>query len=274
MIGVFDIGGTHTRVGISEDGTTITRYEIFKTDQAFDSFIEHFSTIFRKLAGSGWRGVLVGGVPGALDRERQRVLRSPHLTHWEGEPLGDALCRACNAQTVYCENDAALSGLAEGVRGAGQGHTIVGYMTIGTGVGGTRIVDGQIDRATYNFEIGQQLIQDARTLESYISGSAIRTQYGGDFNTVTDKSVIDKILTYASYGIVNMIMHWSPECIVIGGGVATTPQFDIDILKNTAKVLVKIFPEIPTISKAILDNDTRGLEGALCYYHTQKQYGV
>jgi predicted NBD/HSP70 family sugar kinase len=34
----------------------------------------------------------------------------------------------------------------------GKGPAIIAYITISTGVNGVRIVDGEIDRATYGFE--------------------------------------------------------------------------------------------------------------------------
>lgn len=42
--------------------------------------------------------------------------------------------------------------LAEMGRAAGKGPAIIAYITISTGVNGVRIVDGEIDRATYGFE--------------------------------------------------------------------------------------------------------------------------
>ena len=68
-------------------------------------------------------------------------------------------------------NDTAVVGLGEAHRGAGIGYNIVTYITVSTGVGGTRIVDGRIDRRIYGFEPGHQTIDiDNSVWEGSASG--------------------------------------------------------------------------------------------------------
>jgi len=74
---------------------------------------------------------------------------------------------------VFIENDASIVGLGEAVSGAGMGEEIVVYITVSTGVGGTRIVSGEIDEHAYGFEPGHELINMQDSLEDLVSGTAV-----------------------------------------------------------------------------------------------------
>ena len=52
----------------------------------------------------------------------------------------------------------ALGGLGEANFGQYKDEKIIAYIAIGTGVGGVRIVDSQIDRNSQGFEPGHQII--------------------------------------------------------------------------------------------------------------------
>src|SRR4030066_415253 len=51
-----------------------------------------------------------------------------------------------------------ISDYYEKVKGAGKGFNIVAFLTIGTGVGGARIVGGKPDANVFGFEPGHQII--------------------------------------------------------------------------------------------------------------------
>src|SRR5436305_4380161 len=61
-------------------------------------------------------------------------------------------------------NDADVAGLAEALFGAGKGLSPILYMTIGSGIGGGLIVDGQVLRGTGRgaAEIGHLKVRDRR----------------------------------------------------------------------------------------------------------------
>ncbi|HYA32141.1 MAG TPA: ROK family protein, partial [Thermodesulfovibrionales bacterium] len=211
-----------------------------------------------------------GGVAGPLDREKTRLVRSPHVSGWIGKPLKEELQRILGAP-VYLENDAAMAGLGEAAYGEGKGKRIVVYVTVSTGVGGARIVDGEIDTSAMGFEPGHQIIDGGGTLcpecksvpgylERCVSGSAIERRYGKKADEIDDPKVWDEAARFLAYGLNNSIVHWSPEVVILGGSVMQ--KIPLGRVREYLTDILKIFPEPPLIRKAVL-GDFVGLYGAL-----------
>jgi glucokinase len=93
---------------------------------------------------SDLRGIGVG-FGGPTDDATQTVIKSHHIVGWDGFPLADWLKDLLGLPTVLC-NDADVAGLAEALHGAGKGLSPIFYITVGTGIGGGLIIDGEIYR--------------------------------------------------------------------------------------------------------------------------------
>lgn len=126
------------------------------------------------------RGIGVG-FGGPVDDETRSVIKSHQIAGWDGFPLADWLGEALVLPAVL-GNDADVAGLAEALFGAGKGLSPILYMTIGSGIGGGLVIDGQILRGTGRgaAEIGHLKVRDPRaadgrleTLENVASGWAI-----------------------------------------------------------------------------------------------------
>jgi glucokinase len=87
-----------------------------------------------------WIGV---GFGGPVDMSTGVIARSFHVSGWDGIPLAD-WCRRELGIPASVGNDCDVSGLAEARLGAGAGHRVVLYVTVGTGIGGGLVVDGEI----------------------------------------------------------------------------------------------------------------------------------
>ncbi|MCH7552025.1 ROK family protein [Patescibacteria group bacterium] len=259
---LFDIGGTKMRLAVSKDSKSIGEPVIVPTPKSFEAGM----TEFQKIAGELCKGkkvqAVAGGVAGPLDKERTILVNSPHLPLWIKQPLKKDLEKMLDAP-VYLENDTALVGLGEATRGAGQGHSIIAYMTVSTGVGGVRIVDGVIDRSAMGFEPGHQIIEGGLSLEQLISGSAIAARYGKDPREIRNNKIWDEVARMFAVGLNNTIVHWSPDVFVLGGPMITgNPSIPMDAIQKYTKETLKIFPEPPPIKMSTL-GDIGGLYGAL-----------
>lgn len=85
------------------------------------------------------------GFGGPTDDRSNTVITSHQIEGWDGFPLADWVSDLVGVPAVLC-NDADVAGLAEALFGAGKGLSPVFYITVGTGVGGGLIIDGQIYR--------------------------------------------------------------------------------------------------------------------------------
>jgi predicted NBD/HSP70 family sugar kinase len=271
---LFDIGGTKMRLAFSKDAETFGEPRIVETPKDFKEGIASFVTIAKELASGEKIGGVAGGIAGPLNNEKSMLVNSPNISAWINKPLKTELEKAL-AAPVSIENDASLVGLGEATHGAGKGRRIVAYITVSTGVGGARIVNGKIDESSMGFEPGHQIINfdnDANIcpgcnkqghLEGYVSGNALEQQYGKKPYEIEDEKIWDETAKILAIGLNNTIMHWSPDIVLLGGSMITKePGISVKKVHYYLKDILRIFPNPPLIEKAALQ-DIGGLYGAL-----------
>ena len=193
IVGV-DLGGTNIVVGaMSDDGTQQygMHSEPTRPEDGADGVISRMArmvetTITTTMRETGeprsaFKGVGMGA-PGPLDRERGVVLLTPNLG-WRDVPLRDRMAELTGLPATL-DNDANCATYGEFWIGAARGARNVVGMTIGTGIGGGLILDGQLYHGSSDMagEIGHTTIdQTGRRcgcgnygcLEAYASGPAI-----------------------------------------------------------------------------------------------------
>ncbi len=181
-IGV-DIGGTKVLAGVVDAAGTVLARERRETPGHSAAAVEE--TVVELVAGlrQEHEVAAVGiGAAGFVDADRSRVMFSPHLA-WRDEPVRDAV-RGRIGLPVVVENDANAAGIAEARIGAGAGHRFVLCVTLGTGVGGSLVIDGEVYRGATGMagEVGHmQVVPDGHWCqcgnrgcwEQYASGTAL-----------------------------------------------------------------------------------------------------
>ena len=124
------------------------------------------------------------GIPATIDHDRGVAIQAVNL-EISDVPLRD-LMREKLGLPVYIDNDANLAALAEFLFGAGRGARNVVMLTIGTGIGGGLILDGEIYRGTTGSaaELGHIVVEEDGPpcqgncpnhgcVETFASGTAI-----------------------------------------------------------------------------------------------------
>lgn len=253
---VFDIGGTHTRLGRVENGTlgAIERLDTSAPDQtlrSLQSFIEN---------NGGIPGAVAGGIAGRVDSDGT-LTGGPNLPEWHGFNLAKAL-KDLGIAAVHVRNDAEVEGLGEAHFGAGKGFSIVGYLTVGTGVGGTLVVNGVTAPSVHGIEPGKQIIDYAheRTLETLTGGAALLAEFGAPPEQLP-REVLDERTVVLAVGLYNLARIWSPEVLIVNGAVIN------DVtgyrLADLERELLRIADgrPMPKLIRATL-GDTAGLWGA------------
>jgi len=276
---LFDIGGTKTRIALSEDLKTIAGVVRFDTPLLFADAMERFALEAEKLLQGRALVAIAGGIRGPLNQEKTCIVSETVLIDWVDKPLTETLSRSFSVP-CYLENDAALAGLGEACVGAGKGYPIVAYYTVSTGVGGARIVDGKVDRTHSGFEPGKQSIDIDHTvhtelsldgtLEDLISGESLEKRMGVKPYEVPQESPIwDELAGYLAHGLKNTVVYWSPDIIVLGGSmIVGDPRiFLASIQEKTAHLLKGLVPCPPIVDATLKDEG--GLYGALALLRTK-----
>lgn len=251
-----DFGGTTIKIGVLFRSNLIDSAPPIAT-QDFDgpdSLIEAMARVIHELRERHPGIAAIGvGMPGFVDFEKGIVHNLTNVRGWVEIPLKKRLFEITQLPTVV-ENDANCMAYAEWKRGAGRGLKHLIAITMGTGVGGGLIVNGQIVRGVrYGAgEIGQTSIDyqgrigaygNRGALEDYVGNNEIaadaRNAYEaqGIYKNISDCSpaalataatngdpiamqVWDDVARKLATTVMNCCWLLNPEAIVIGGGVA------------------------------------------------------
>lgn len=269
---LFDIGGTTTRVSVTEDLKTLGKVVSFPTPKKFEKGVEEIVKAVKTLGQKNVQA-MGGGIRGVLNGERTELAVDDKLSDWVEQPLLKTLEQKLKTK-VYLENDAAVVGLGEAVYGAGEGHEIVVYHTISTGVGGVKIENGEVDSYAEGFEPGHQILdidhtilgEDIEpTLEKLVSGDSVAERMGmKPYDIPQEDAMWNQLAMYLAHGLRNTILYWSPDMIVLGGKMMTgDPKIPLEkVVDHTNEVLGDVVP-CPIIKLAEL-GDEGGLYGAMC----------
>lgn len=268
---LFDIGGTNTRVAITDDLQKYTEALTFKTPGTFKEGMKAIADAVARLTDEEIRG-MAGGVRGILNAERTELAYDTALSGWIDEPLVAELRKRFKCE-VRIENDAALAGLGEAHFGAGRGHAIVAYHTVSTGVGGAKIENGTIDGYHVGFEPGHQILDIDRTilgediaptLENLVSGSAVEARTGSKpYDIPQEDAIWDQLAEYLAHGLRNTVLYWSPDVIVLGGSmVLGNPRILLADVRRHAEEILGEELSCPLIVDAEL-GDMGGIYGAM-----------
>jgi glucokinase len=189
-----DVGGTNIVAGCMPDDGSLqiaVRSEPTRADQGADAVVDRIvllaeTVMAETMAATGakradFAGVGIGS-PGPLNRETGVVLMTPNLG-WRDFPLRQRVSERLKLPATL-DNDANCATLGEWWRGAARGARNVVGVTIGTGIGGGLILNGELYHGASDVagEIGHTTIDSTGRrckcgnygcLEAYASGPAI-----------------------------------------------------------------------------------------------------
>jgi glucokinase len=140
-----DLGGTNIRVSrVSSDGKIIARDKIptLAKEGGMAAVMERVAGLIKKVRGPETIAVGVG-TPGVPDWETgEMLLPAVNIPNSGGFPLSATLSKATGLP-VFADNDGNLAALAETWLGSGVGEPFVLIFTLGTGIGGGLVINGE-----------------------------------------------------------------------------------------------------------------------------------
>jgi fructokinase len=155
---------------------------------------------------------------------------------WANTDVGQEIRRRLDVPVAF-DTDVNAAALGEYRWGAGRGLRTFWYVTVGSGIGGGAIVDGNLLHGLFHPEFGHLRVPHDRAadpfdgvcpyhgdcLEGLASGPALEARCGIPPSDLADDGAWALEARYLALGLVAVISVLSPERIVVGGGVAKHP---------------------------------------------------
>jgi glucokinase len=301
MIGAVDIGGTKIAVGVvDETGRVLAQTQAPTVPNDYSAGLQLIVRMLRESAHKvsvEITGMGIGST-GPVDPIRGEFGDVDFLSGWRGKPIVNDLAHLFNVK-VALENDGDAAALAEASWGAGHNRSRLIYVTIGTGIGGGMVFDGELYRGVDGAhpEIGHQVIDPAGPecscgfrgcWESLAAGPAMANwmesqataEYPHRENLTAKKicdlarqgddlarRVVEHEILYLGLGLANLINLFTPDAIVLSGSVMKSSDLFLDGVRAVIARGCRFVPAEKTeITLASLGEDTN-LIGAARVWH-------
>ena len=294
-----DLGGTNVRMGIVDSrGRVISRWRLKMPKPASKSDLcDWLGTVIAEFVGRN-RDVArpasaAIGFAGPSNSQAGLVYYAPNVGRFTHIDVARRLEPKLRMPVVV-ENDANCAALGEFWRGRGRGARSFFLFTLGTGIGGSFVLDGRVWHGEHGIagEIGHTIVMAGGPrcscgrlgcLEAMVSATAIVRDYrdaagrrAGATGALTAKAVVDlakqgdrtarSVVAQSAkalgIGIANVFHLLNPELILIGGGVSRAGSFLIKPAVEEARSLV--FPPLRAkvkVKRTALGDDA-GILGA------------
>ena len=296
-----DLGGTYLRVALVDESGKIHQRAKQRTPKGDspDYVVDALASAAEKWGSEDGRCIAAASimVPGTVDNENAVVVQAPNLPALAGFPL-KAVLEERFGWPVLLENDANAAAVGEMWMGAARGCRDVVSVTLGTGVGGGVILNGELWRGAHGSagEIGHSTVDpfsglkckcgNVGCLEMFASATAIVRMTREDLPRFPDsvlhreeltaervydagrdgdelaRGVFKRFGVYLGIGLANLINIVDPEIIVIAGGAVNGwDLFACDMQREVNERAVRVTAQQVKIAAAEC-GDNAGLLGA------------
>lgn len=292
-----DVGGTNIKFGLVDDRAKIVDRAHLSTEnfiqsrkKLIEAIVERLESLIVKnnlnknnILGIGF------GLPGLINPPQGIINFLPNIPGWRNVPLKILVEKKLKIP-VYLENDVNLITLAEWKYGAGVGYKNLICITLGTGVGGGLILDGQLYRGEgfVAGEIGHMPLNEKgpacncggiACFETYVGNrqilAKVRTLFKKEgLHRIQDIFLLanqgdrrairiwEEIAVHIGHGLIGVVNLLNPRLIVIGGGVSNNFKF---LYKTIHEIILKramrVQAKMVRITRAKLGDDG-GILGA------------
>ena len=289
----FDIGGTSIKLGALDSNLRVLCKDIVPVDTTSpeNSIRTAWSKSKRLCTDKGCNPIAAGiACPGPIDFATSTLGKLPNLPLWNGFNLLE-FSREIMSIPVCIENDANVAALAEATVGAGIGSRMLILVTLGTGVGGGIVSNGDIIRGAFGGagEIGHIPVHgnsikcgcgNTGCLETLIGKMGIIRNYNSrvpsfkvvqsipdiqirmranEENAINCFKWVGETLGFALSSTVNLL---NPDYVLIGGGISSAGEILVDsVCSQLTKYVMPSFLNKLQVKLAKLGNDA-GFVGA------------
>jgi len=285
----FDIGGTSVKYALWEN-EELSSKNSFKTPKTWEEMKETFIQIKKTIEKDTRIEGVAFSSPGAVNQEKRVIEGASAVPYLHFFPIYDELEEAFGCPVAF-ENDANSAALAEVWKGAAKGLQDVLMVVVGTGIGGSVIVGGEVQHGKHLFggEFGFALLTETQTFSELGTAVKMAQRYckrkGLASDTVSGEEVFrlaeegdpvaeeeaNTFYYYLAKGIFNLQYSFDPELVLLGGGVSNKANLLEKLDEQFEKIMktVKIAPFKPEVETCEFKNDAN-LIGAV-YNFIQKR---
>lgn len=190
-----------------------------------------------------------------------RILLTPKPGWTNADLLGTL--RSAFDIPIGFDTDVNGAALGEWTWGAAQGLDTFLYLTVGTGIGGGMMANGKLLHGLLHPEMGHILLPHDRLrdpfegvcpfhrdcFEGLASGPAIEKRWGQRAETLpSDHPAWRLEAHYIALALVNYILAFSPQRIIIGGGVGGRDDL-LPLIRREAQTLLNGYVQSPAVTQ-------------------------
>jgi fructokinase len=183
---------------------------------------------------------------------------------WSNVDILGGISRGLGLKLAF-DTDVNGAALGEWRWGAGRGVSSLIYLTVGTGIGGGALVEGRPVHGLVHPEMGHMLIPHdlnadpfrgvcpfhGDCLEGLATGVAMQRRWGSRAEELPpDHPAWALEAEHLASGLVNLILSYSPERIILGGGVMHQPQL-FPLIRERVRAKLAGYVASPAILKDI-----------------------
>ncbi len=212
---------------------------------------------------------------GPLDIAKGRIAPLTPKLEWRNFPIQNAVEKALACPAVL-DTDVNGAALGEHLWGAAQKSKHFVYVTVGTGIGGAAMIDGRLLHGLMHPEIGHMRIRrfagDAYPGHCPVHGDCLEGLACGPAIAARWNFLQAELLTvnhpawpleahYLGQMAVNLACAYSPELLIVGGGIGLRKGM-VEMIRQTAAQEMNGYAPLPKIIRAKL-GARAGVLGAL-----------
>lgn len=281
-----DIGGTEIKSAIyREDGEAVQAFPNQLTAVTHDgnSIGEQIVTWVKDVqATHDIDGVAIASA-GVINHKRGEVIFAGEtIPGYSGTPLAKLVEEQCGLPCT-AENDVNAVALGESWLGAAKGSSSALCITVGTGIGGAIVINGQLVHG-HNFaagEIGYLPVADGKTFEQSASTSALLADYKARSGERIDgktlfaraaagdahaEAALTRQIDVLAQGLLAANYLLAPQTIVIGGGIAAQRDVLEPRIRAAFEQQIKSPRLMPQHIRCAALGNKAGMLGALRHY--------
>ncbi len=285
-----DIGGTFLKYVYEKEENEFLKEKIYIKDIIQSGNREELIKTTKELVERYRPKTLGIAIAGLIDKKTGLITNSPNIKPLEHFPIKEELEKLLNIP-VFVENDATLAAYGEYLYGGGRNSEILICLTLGTGLGGGAVIEGNLLTGVSGsaMEIGHMTIDKngwlchcgrKGCLEAYVSSYGLERIYFFKTDRHIPSSEIillanegkteamealEEFSEYLSYGLMSILHIFNPDKILLSGGIPEHYPAVVEMAVSNLKE--KAFPlPFRDVSIALAElGEYSGAFGALGY---------